>query len=377
MEVNKRLDYHIKGYLPEVTSIHTGTLNVTPEYRAKSWWGRNDNWTTMKQNKSAQTVRTKLLEYNAQGSSLRPQEGCGRHFEPRTVWKMKKRPPTDRFWPAGAAVLQNVYSGEEESACGGNAVPCGFSMQNISHHTSFSPLAGKKCSEKAKGEHHEFAISNVGVTSDPISFLNPVRMSNADVFKFGSLASPIQDEKSTERTTKQPIIETVLETQLKCLKIQNALQQLLLLRLKNAPPWWNSAVTGKGKSPVGNAGDLRKDGEAPEVVTECAEDVPEELNQPLRALLSCSGILITLQQHCASLLPSVYVDSRVGSSDRQCRSEKPGKRASYPIFKPAAFLWGEGSVEIILTLCVSKSHLFFFAKTAIWMLFILEQRKWS
>ena len=224
--------------------------------------------------------------------------------------------------------MQNSESGKEgeESTCGTSApVPAGFGIHSrVSSRNSLTQITDERNAEEVEGEHREVASTNFGTTRSPWT---QVKMPNAKALKSGLVANPSQDEKLAKSNVEYPaFLDTLLNTQLKCLKIQNALQQLLLLRLENAPPWWNSAVTGKGKAPLGNAGDLRKIVETPETVTASAAEVPKELNQPLRALLSCSGIQITLQQHISSLLTAPRAqDSRVGCTDGQNLSEKPGK----------------------------------------------------
>ena len=104
---------------------------------------------------------------------------------------------------------------------------------------------------------------------------------------------------------RHAVIHALFETQSKCLQIQNALHKLLLSQLKvflaktstEAKP--DSASqdedTKCAASSVALVGDTRQG-------TVGEDSVPEELTQPLDALLRCSGVQVALQKKIAFIL---------------------------------------------------------------------------
>ena len=112
-------------------------------------------------------------------------------------------------------------------------------------------------------------------------------------------------QRAAHGDERHAVIHALFETQSKCLQIQNALHKLLLSQLKvvlaktstEAKP--DSASqdedTKCAASSVALVGDTRQG-------TVGEDPVPEELTQPLDALLRCSGVQVALQKKIAFIL---------------------------------------------------------------------------
>lgn len=158
------------------------------------------------------------------------------------------------------------------------------------------------------------------------------------------LASTEQGGISANDNEKREIIGALFETQLKCLQIQNALQKLLFLRLKDVLN--KSSVECKRElaasqpEPGADCSELpvaqlpEKEREAAGVDT---EDVPAELNQPLEALLRCSGIQVALQKKIASLL-AVSNGASCGKGRTEGEPEKKTGKMCFLRFLNTLFL---------------------------------------
>lgn len=119
--------------------------------------------------------------------------------------------------------------------------------------------------------------------------------------------SNIIEESNEDTENRQQVLCALFETQLKCLQVQNALQKLLLLRLKIFPSGSSPTDAEKpGTEKSALLGQAVQSNGSEESTTACATTyiVPEDVMQPLNALFRCSEIQIGLQKNIFSLLTS-------------------------------------------------------------------------